>query len=156
MIQELCRPSAGSSGSWTRATSAPRAGRPAPPAGSAPAAEARRARNREDGGSEAPPVDLPGAQQLEPLVEEDLELVDAAALQQHVPVGAGGLLRLVVLRLLLAAKSRDLAALGALLGLGDFGLGGHRNEQRKEQGTAKQQFLLWVEQAGVSPLHYRT
>src|SRR5699024_2567303 len=39
-------------------------------------------------------VELAGAQQLQTLVEENLEFLLAAALEQHVPVGAHGLARL--------------------------------------------------------------
>src|SRR5690606_21575526 len=54
-------------------------------------------------------VELAGAQQLEALVEQDLEVLLAAALEQHVPVGAHGLARLL-LGLLVVTQHRGLAA----------------------------------------------
>ena len=75
-----------------------------------------------------------GAQQLEPLREQDLEVLDAAPLEQHVPVGTG---RLAALRLGPGPvhPQRLGAAHRALPDLGHVGLEGERDGEAVVAGA---------------------
>src|SRR3954454_10609136 len=67
-----------------------------------------------------------GADLLQSLVEDVLELRDRTPLQQHVPVGTRRL-RLLLLRLVAVHQSRDAAVELALPGHRDLGVDGERH-----------------------------
>src|SRR5699024_10171325 len=99
---------------------------PAPPCGGSGGA-VRRARVR----SEVPALmELPGAEQLQALVEEHLEVLLAATLQEHVPVRAYGLAGLLLGPLVVAQECGGTAA--ALPDGRDVGL----DREREDDGVA--------------------
>src|SRR6478735_3331308 len=80
-------------------------------------------------------ADLAAAQQLETLGEDVLELLDRTTLQEHVPVGAGGLLRLHLG--LDAGRGTGLGAAPRALPQGrDVGLDRHRHLELVALGAA--------------------
>src|SRR6478609_1325773 len=79
-------------------------------------------------------ADLAAAQQLQALGQDVLELLDRAALEQHVPVGAGRLLGLD-LGLDARRRARLSAAARALPERRDLGLDGHGDLELVPVGT---------------------
>src|SRR5690606_28789701 len=87
-------------------------------------------------------AELAGAQQLEALVEQVLELLDGAALEQHVPVGALGLGRLGLG--LLGVPQEGLLAAAALPDRGDVRVGG----EGQDDGVAVGAVVVGLEPRG--------